>query len=103
MSKSQDELITEFKKHGLDDLCMQYFIMERKITDEIRRHNATINNYNEIKHIIRGVIHVKQDHEHKKESPTIIIEELEEETDDETDSIKTDDIELLSDTDDDGI
>ena len=90
------------KKYSIQDLSLQYFIMEKKINDERQTHDAKLMKYNMIKCCIYNEIQNKQQ---VLEVEKMIEEEddstSDEESDDDELNIKSSDIQLLTETDED--
>ncbi len=94
----RNKVISEFRKYSIQDLTLQYFILEKKINDEKLTHEAKLTKYNMIKCCIHSEIQIKQQVEEAEE---IASDEDSSTSDDDELNFKLSDIALLSETDED--
>jgi hypothetical protein len=85
----------EMKKYNIQDLSLQYFIMEKKINDEIQTHEARIRKYNMIKGCIHNEIFNKQQIEEAEKLSHCFSSTSEEESTSDEETITDNDNELI--------
>ena len=100
-----NKVINDLRNYSIQDLSLQYFILEKKINDEKITHDAKLRKYNMIKCCVYNEIQIKQQVEEAEEiasdEDSSTSEEETETSDDDELNIKSSDIALLSETDED--